>query len=172
MKRKVITAVIIIACFLLQTTVFDNLSFAGIKPNMMIVVTATFGFMRGQKTGMIVGFICGFLMDYVSGGIVGLSIPLYTVIGYVNGIFMPIFYDDDITLPLGLIAGSDVLYSMVVYVVGFMLKGDFYFGYYILHIILPELIYTILVTLLLYQIILRINKHLITKEQRSASRFV
>ena len=37
---------------------------------------------------------------------------------------------------------------------------------------LPELVYTILVTLVLYQIILHINRKLEKEEQRSASRFV
>ena len=41
-----------------------------------------------------------------------------------------------------------------------MLQGDFAFGIYLMQIILPELVYTILVTLILYQIILQINKKL------------
>ena len=41
-----------------------------------------------------------------------------------------------------------------------------------MEIILPELVYTILVTLALYQIILHINKKLEEEEQRSASKFV
>lgn len=172
MKRKVITGIIIITCFLLQTTVFKRLSFSGIEPNLMIVVTAAFGFMRGQKSGMFVGFFCGFLLDAISGGMMGMNMIIYSLIGYANGFFMPIFYDDDVTLPLALIAGSDVIYSIVIYLVMFMLKGDFNFGYYLLHIILPELIYTIVITLILYKIILYINKRLTAEEQRSASRFV
>ena len=41
-----------------------------------------------------------------------------------------------------------------------------------MHIILPELVYTILVTLVLYQVILHVNKRLEAEEQRSASKFV
>ena len=63
MKRKIITACFIIVCFLLQATVFSKLQFASIRPNLMIILTSAFGFMRGRKTGMAVGFSCGLLMD-------------------------------------------------------------------------------------------------------------
>ena len=46
------------------------------------------------------------------------------------------------------------------------------FGERLVQIILPELVYTILVTLVLYQIILHVNKRLEAEEQRSASKFV
>ena len=53
-----------------------------------------------------------------------------------------------------------------------MLQGDFAFGTYLFSIIIPELVYTILVTLILYQVILHINRKLESEEQRSASKFV
>ena len=42
----------------------------------------------------------------------------------------------------------------------------------LLHIMLPELVYTILITIVLYFIILRINQKLEYIEKRSASKFV
>ena len=75
-------------------------------------------------------------------------------------------------LPIALISVSEFLYSIAVYVFLFMLKSDFKFGYYFGHIIMPELVYTILVTLVLYQILLHINQLLEEKEKRSASKFV
>ena len=62
-KRKIITLVIILVCFLLECTLFAKLSFALIKPNLLIIVTSSFGFMRGKKSGMFVGFVCGLLTD-------------------------------------------------------------------------------------------------------------
>ena len=62
-KRILICAVLIIVCFLLETTVFQKLTFASIIPNLLIIVTSSFGFMRGQKEGMIIGFFCGLLKD-------------------------------------------------------------------------------------------------------------
>ena len=52
MKRKLITLLIILVCFLLESSFFHRLSFASVKPNLLIVVTSSFGFMRGKKEGM------------------------------------------------------------------------------------------------------------------------
>lgn len=172
MKRKIISFLIILICFLLQSTVFPKITFFSVKPNLLIIVTASFGFMRGKKEGMFVGFICGILMDIFWGGLLGFYALIYATIGYVNGFFKRMFYDEDIKLPLGMIAASELIYGLVVYICLFMLQGEFNFLYYLVHIILPELVYTILVTLVLYQIILQINRKLEAEEQRSASRFV
>ena len=52
-KRFLITAVIIIAAYLLQCTVFSSLELAGIKPNLLIIVTSSIGFMRGSREGAL-----------------------------------------------------------------------------------------------------------------------
>lgn len=56
MKRNITFALLIIICFVLQSTIFRSLSFGGIGPNLLIVLTASLGFMRGRKTGIAVGF--------------------------------------------------------------------------------------------------------------------
>ena len=68
-KRILICAVLITVCFLLETTVFQKLAFASIIPNLLIIVTSSFGFMRGQKEGMIIGFFCGLLKDILGGNL-------------------------------------------------------------------------------------------------------
>ena len=172
MKRKIITFIFIVAAFLLQSTVFSRLAFADVRPNIMIVVTASFGFMRGEKGGMAVGFASGLLIDLFWGGMLGFYTLIYTVIGYLNGTFHRMFFDDDIKFPLILIGISDLIYSFIGYLCLFMLQGKFIFSYFLGHVMLPELVYTILVTLVLYQMILQVNRRLEAEEQRSASKFV
>ena len=82
------------------------------------------------------------------------------------------YFDEDIKLPLLLIAGSEFVYGLLIYFLMFMLRGEFDFVYYLMHVIIPELIYTVGVTLILYQLILWINQKLEAEEKRSASKFV
>ena len=172
MKRKVITFFIILISFLLQSTLFVKLNFGAVSPNLMLVVTSSFGFMRGRKSGIAVGAISGLLVDIFWGQLLGFHTLLYTVIGYLNGSFERLFYDEDVKLPIVLISASEFLYGICIYVFVYMLQGDFAFGTYLFSIIIPELVYTILVTLILYQVILHINRKLESEEQRSASKFV
>lgn len=172
MKRKVITFFIILISFLLQSTLFVKLKFGAVSPNLMLVVTSSFGFMRGRKSGIAIGAISGLLVDIFWGQLLGFHTLLYTVIGYLNGSFERLFYDEDVKLPIVLISASEFLYGICIYVFVYMLQGDFAFGTYLFSIIIPELVYTILVTLILYQVILHINRKLESEEQRSASKFV
>ena len=89
-----------------------------------------------------------------------------------NGKFSAIFYPQDIKLPIALILGSDFVYGIINYLILFLLRGRFEFRYYLAHIILPEIVYTIVVTLFLYPLILWINTRLEKAEKRSAKKFV
>ena len=172
MRRKLAVFLIITVCFLLQSTLFQMLSIASISPNLLIVVTSSFGFMRGRKEGMWIGFFSGLILDIFFGSVIGFYVLIYAYIGYVNGFFRKRFFPDDIKLPLILIAASDFSYNILVYLFLFFLRGRFRIDYYLLNIMLPELVYTILVTIVLYFIILKINKKLEKIEKRRASKFV
>lgn len=172
MRRKIVIAVIIIVCFLLQCTIFKALNIADISPNLMIVVTAAFGFMRGKKEGLFVGFFCGLLIDLMFGSVLGFYALIYMFIGYYNGIFKRIFFPDDVKLPMLLIALSDFCCNLITFFILFWFRGRFTLGYYLLHIIMPELVYTMIVSILLYFVLLKINQKLEEIERRSAAKFV
>ena len=164
-KRVAVTVLIVLAAYLLQCTLFNHLELAGIKPNLILIVTASFGFMRGQKEGMLVGFFAGLITDIQFGTILGFYALLYLVIGFVNGLFEQLYFDEDIKLPLFLISVSEFLYGIIIYLLMFMLRSDFNFLYYLNRIIVPELIYTIVITLGLYPLILFINHKLEAEEK-------
>ena len=172
MKRFTVSVLFIILCFLLQTTIFQWFDFGGIVPNLMIILTASFGFMRGERTGLLFGFFCGLLVDIFFANVLGLNAMIYMYIGYTNGKFNRVFYPEDIKLPLILILLSDFTYGFIYYFVLFLMRGRFRLGYYFIHIILPEMVYTILITLLLYPLILWLNKKIEDSEKRSARKFV
>ncbi len=166
MLRKFVVFVLILFCFILQSAVFPSFAFAGIIPNLMIILTSSFGFMRGENEGLMIGFFCGLLTDIFFGDILGFYALIFMYIGYMNGKFSGIFYPEDIKLPLGLIIISDLSYGMICYVLLFLLKGKFHFGFYLKEIILPEVVYTIVVTCLLYPVVLLINEKLEKRERK------
>lgn len=172
LKRIVITAVIVLAAYLLQSAVFPAIEIAGIKPNIMLIITAAFGFMRGSREGMIVGFVSGLLIDIQSGEMIGFYALIYLLAGYINGFFEQMYFDEDIKLPLLLIVLNDLIYGICIYFFSFLLRSDFNFLYYLNRIIIPEAIYTIVITLVVYPLLTAVNHKLEAEEKRSASKFV
>jgi len=157
MKRKIVVLLIIIVGFLLQSTVFQTLSIGSITPNLMVIIVSSFGFMRGKKEGLAVGFFCGLLEDIFYGRLLGMHAMIYMYIGYVNGYFNHIFYGDDIKLPISIISVSELVYGLGTYLIMFLMRSRFAFSYYMVRIILPELVYTIVMTLVFYRLIFSIN---------------
>ena len=172
MLKIVVSTLFVFLCFLLQCTVFDSLSFGGIIPNLMVIVTASYGFMRGRKSGLLVGFFSGLLMDIFFGDFLGFYALIYMYIGYLNGVFRKMFYPEDIKLPIALIVGSDFLCNFVIYVLTFFLQGRFRFSYYFLNIMIPEMVYTIIVTCALYPLLLFIESRLEWREREGVSKIV
>lgn len=172
MNRKVVVTLLVIVCFCLQCTLFKTLSLGYISPNLLIIITSSFGLMRGKKEGLVIGFFCGLLIDIFYGDVLGFYALIHMYIGYVNGFFNKIFYDEDIKLPIILITLSDFVYGFIIYVFLFLLRTRLDFMYYMIHIIIPEVVYTIVVTIVFYRVIRAINRKLESKEKRSASKFV
>lgn len=172
MKRKIVVLLLIILCFILQCTVLKEIPFTKVVPNLLIVLTSSFGFMRGKTEGLLVGMVSGLLIDLFFSEFFGFNTLIYMYIGYMNGFFKNMFYDDDIKLPMVLITGSDFAYGCVIYFFSFLLRGRFDTVYYFKNIIFPEVIYTVVVTLVFYRIIRRINRKLEEEEKRSAAKFV
>lgn len=159
-------------CFLLQCTLFKRLSFGGISPNLLLITTTSIGFMLGEKKGLLSGFVCGLFIDIFFGDVIGLYAMIYMYIGFLNGKFSRIFYPEDIKLPLALITLSDLSYGMICYIVLFLLRGRLNFPYFFFHIILPETVYTIVIGIILYPILLSLYKRLNPNENRSETDFV
>lgn len=160
MRRKLVTGLLILLCILLQSTVCQMIAIASIKPNLLIILIVSFGLMRGRRTGMMIGFFCGLLTDLFFESVLGFNAIIYMWVGYFSGYFYRIFYDDDIKTPLFLISVSDVVYGIIHYGFRFLLRGRIDFFYYLGRIILPEMFYTLILTMICYRFLYFINRKL------------
>lgn len=171
MLRKISTCILIFVFYILQCTLFNELSLASVSPNLMIIITFAIGFMRGRKAGIITGFFCGLLIDCFSGSVMGFNALIFMYIGYFNGVFHRLFYDEDVTLPLCLVVGSDFAYLFTFYVIRFLLRNCLNFGEYFAKVMLPEMLYTVIVAILIYRLLLKWNRFLEAHEKRSEANF-
>lgn len=156
----------ILISFLLETAVFPGVLPLHVFPNLLIIITASNGFMKDENAGIVVGFFCGLLYDVFFGEVIGFYALLYTYIGFINGKFSRVFYPEDIKLPLALITVSDLTCSLVSYVFLFLVWGKVEFPYYFLHVILPEMVVTLIATLVFYPIILKLNEWLRRRKKK------
>ena len=170
--RIIFKILIILLAFLAQSMLFGSVSFASVRPNLLLIITALSGFMIGKKEGIWVGFVCGLFWDISGGELLGYYALVFLTIGYMNGRFHSLFFDEDVRLPLMAVALSDLAFGLIVCTTQFFLRGRFAFGTYLFRIILPETAFTVLLVLVLYPLIIRYSHFAAEFEQRRSGKFV
>ena len=152
-RKTIVSIVIILVAFLLQTTFFHAIALADVVPNLMLVVTVSYGFLRGRTHGMWIGLVCGLMMDMMYGSVIGLYGFIFMTIGFFIGYIRKVFFTEGILLPIVLISVGDFVYNTYYYITEFLLRGRLHLAFYFWHIILPELIYTVMVGIFLFYLI-------------------
>ncbi|MCR5278825.1 MAG: rod shape-determining protein MreD [Lachnospiraceae bacterium] len=171
-RRLIIYILFTTTFFVLQGTLFKAISFGNIAPNLMLILCVSFGLMQGRKTGLLIGFFSGILMDIFVADYIGFYALLLMYLGYMAGCFNKVFYAEDIKLPMGMIIFTDLIYGICCYGFMYLLRGRLNFVFYFLHICIPECVYTILMTIIIYPLILVIDQTLVRAERKQAKKFV
>lgn len=166
MKRTMINLVLIVAAFTLQSCVFPLIPFLSASPNLLLILTFSFGFMKGQRAGMFYGVLTGVLLDLFYSGPFGFYTLFYVYVGFVNGICTKYYYEEYITLPLVLSVLNELAYNFYVYVFRFLIRGRLNILYYLRELVIPETIFTVVTTLAIYRLLLCIGRWLTEFENR------
>lgn len=166
MRRILFNVLLMILAFTIQNCVFPLLPFLSAAPNLLLILTFSFGFIHGKEAGMWYGLFAGILLDLFYSGPFGFYTLLYVWIGYVNGICTRYYYEDYITLPLILSLLNELAYNFYVYIFRFLIRNRLDFFHYFLKIIVPETIFTVVTTLLIYRFFLFTSRRLEEMEQR------
>ena len=171
-RRILLNCILAIVSFIAQTTIFRSMDLGGVTPNLLLIFTSSTAFIKGEKKGLLVGFLCGLLVDIFFGTYIGFYALIYMYIGFIVGKLHDIFFSQNLAIPIFIISVSDFVYGFVCYVLMFLFRTKFNIGYYMMNIIIPELVYTALVAIFYYPLILRMNNAIDEREQRSAKKFV
>jgi rod shape-determining protein MreD len=132
-----------------------------------------FALLRGRKEGLLIGFFAGLLFDLFYGysGIVGFYSLIYMFMGYFSGFFHEIIYTDDILIPVIFTAVCDFMSNFMFYIIAFALRNKLEFGAYFSSIILPEIIYTVFLSVFLYRLYKFINDKLEQHEKKQEAKY-
>ncbi|WP_250277683.1 rod shape-determining protein MreD [[Clostridium] colinum] len=152
--------VLILINFILQTTLFNYIEIIGVKPNTMVILIVSFAFMRGEIEGGIIGFLSGLLIDSYFGQVLGLNAFIGLIIGFLCGKIFNEFYKDSILIPFFLTLFFNIFHGFLFFFFNVFLRGYPNIFTFSKNIIIPEALYTAIVSFFLYRILFAINKKL------------
>lgn len=158
--RYITYIALILINFILQTTLFHHIEIVGIKPNTMLILIVSFAFMRGEIEGGFIGFSSGLLIDSFFGQFLGLNAFIGLVVGFLCGKIFNEFYKDSIFIPFFLTLFFSIVYGFLFYFFNAFLQGYPNILPFLKNIIIPEALYTSILSFIVYRILFFINKKL------------
>ncbi len=151
MLNVIVTAVVLIVNFILQSTVLQLIEIRGVIPDTMIIIIVSYALLRGQTAGFYA--LMGFL------------------VGHFCGICHRNFYRENYILPVTLSVISNLIVGLVIYITGFLLKNNYDVFYYLLAVIVPQSVYTGIASIALYRLLYSINNKVEKKERETRRLF-
>jgi len=148
--RIILTAISILSCYLLQSSVFPHFELANVVPDVLLVLVICAGYTKGKYYGMFTGFFSGLLVDLCIGTYIGYMAALYMFVGYLAGFAYKIYDSEDYTLPVFIIAIGDFIYQNLYYMLSFALRGKLNYAFYLGRFIMPKVVYTVAVGIFVF----------------------
>ena len=163
-------AVWLLIVALLQPTVIRWIEIFGIGPNIFLIFVIAAALICGKKAGAVCGLVFGLTLDMLVGRMIGVNALIFLYAGFFVGILCERFISGSGTLVAAVITlSASVLCGIVYYIAYSMVWGDIGFWRALFRVILPEALYTGVLSLLLFA---TIRKSFRLIQKRDGMRFV
>lgn len=150
---SIIFWVIFIFIYFLQVGVFSHLPIAGVVPNLFVILILYIGLFANSVNAIAFGTIIGLFLDLLYGNTYGVSALMFCVIGYLGAYFDKNFSKENKVTILLMSIGATIIYELGFYALNGLILGYNFEWFKFTIIIIFEVIYNSLITILLYPLI-------------------
>ena len=156
--RSIIIGLIILFNLIFQSTLFQWVQIYGVVPNTSLILVMSFAIHNGRSRGAAIGFLVGILQDIIFGHTIGLNALVFMVIGYLIGLMDQKISKDNLLIPFVLTALATVFYETINLLLLFLLGYRMELLNIIKKMLITEVIYNSVVSLVIYYYISRLFK--------------
>ena len=155
--RKLIVGLLVVITFILDTSLFQALRIYGIKPDVMLILVTSYALLQGGGYGAFTGLACGLFTDLFFGRAIGLNALAYMIVGFVIGKGSDRVFKDSVFTAILFQAIAVVLFHQIYFALNFLIGVKVSYVYGLTHIMLPEMVYNMVVGVLVYRLIYKID---------------
>lgn len=160
--RKLLTSLIVVLVLFgtvfIQVNVLNIIPLFGVISNFGIVLIVGFGLMSGKLVGGLTGAIYGLLIDIIFSKAIGVNLLLYTLTGIISGQISNKFSKDNRTTFVMVIFVATGLFELTSYGLNSILYGINIAFWKIMMVIVIEMAYNLLITVILYKFIVGLGE--------------
>ena len=150
-KETIFYAVWLIILAIFQPTLMQWIGIFGISPNAYLVFVVAAAFLRGKEEAAICGAFFGLMFEFAVGRLIGLSGILFMYIGFATGFAQERFLSNSGAVATAIVTFvMSLMYGIVYYMAYSMVWGDLGFFMALLRVILPECLYTAILSFILF----------------------
>ncbi|HZJ57049.1 MAG TPA: rod shape-determining protein MreD [Clostridia bacterium] len=149
MREMVILAILLLN-LTVQSSIFPFVEILHVKPDSLLILTVSFALLAGNPTGALVGLFGGLIQDILFGNNMGLHALQYMTVGYLVGILYGKLYVDKLFMPLLAVMTSNMIKGIIMLGYNFFNQSGIPPGKAFIQIIVPETVYTLLLTPLIF----------------------
>jgi len=150
----------IILFLLLQSTLLDYIRIYNVIPNLLVVFTILTALLKGNIEGGAVGFSAGFVLDVMSGKLLGLYTLLGMYLGIAVGSVNKRLYRENLLVVVSFTFVFSTVYELAVYILNTIMSGNMDLYFPLMRIILPEATYNSLASVFIYALLLRMDRRI------------
>ena len=163
MKTFAKWAILILILYVLQTSLLPFISYNGVSPNLMLLLTVSVAFLLGHRYGVFVGFAVGLLQDLTSGSYFGCVIFSYMVIGLLCGKFSDQIFKDQFLLPVLSSFFTSTIHYFIMVMFIFLLGYQLDLQWSLRYTLIPLLCWQFLFAYPVYKLVFEFDKRVSVK---------
>ena len=156
MKKTIINIALIatiLILYYLQSNFFSWFNIAGVMPNLFVILVLFVGLFANRTMGTAYGVGVGLILDFILGERVGIYAVSLGIIGFLAGVFDKNFSKDSRMTIMFMVAGATLIFEILTYLMNYIFLSINVEILNFIKILLIEIIYNILLTIILYSLI-------------------
>ena len=152
----------------IQATLFAKLNLPGqLTPDLILIMAIAYGLLRGPDEGMIFGAVVGFMLDLLSGGLIGISVLSKMTAGFAAGLLEKTIFKDNLLVPALAAFVGTILISSFEIILQLAFKSNYHFGFTLLSAILPLALYNAIFAPFIYYLFLKLEHILVERDSNA-----
>ena len=153
MKKLLVWAGIVVAAALIQTTWPDAIKFAGVVPDLTILIVVYFAIEEGEERAMFTGALGGLFQDVAGQATLGHNVLCNVLVGYAAGRIATRLIPDHPAVKVTLVFAASLAQGVLSTAVQFLQQPDVGPVRLIFGNVIPGAFYTAMVTPLIFLVL-------------------
>jgi rod shape-determining protein MreD len=162
MMGLVLSALVLAAAAVLQSTALPHLAIAGVKVDLVLLLVVAWSIRRGIEAGLVWALFGGIAIDLLSAEPLGVSVVAFGFAAILTGSVGPVLRQTSVLLPLALTPLASVVATLVAALVLALVGWPIYWPATVALVVLPAAALDSLAMVVVYPLMALVDQHIST----------